>query len=139
MDRYDRECIEMVGRKYGKLTVEEYLGLVSAPTQTGSVRTTRKVRVRCECGQEMVVDATVVKCGYLTTCKACKPKPRWSRQPSKLLCWTCRKCTNKYLCPWAGGKPRKDWDAEKDVYKVGDKETETYIIRACPGYEEGRR
>lgn len=59
-------------------------------------------------------------------------------------CWTCAKATNKYLCPWAGGEPRKDWEATK-IYKVCPtihgkvRGYTTYDIKSCPSYKEDKR
>lgn len=144
---YDRACEDMVGKKYGKLTVTEYVGLVER--SIADPARIRKVKTVCECGREQIVSASEVRTGHRTSCAACKDvkavicRKRFIKKPT--LCWRCKKSTNRLLCPWAGGVPRDDWEARRTTIceknQAGgityDRKVESYIVISCPAFEEG--
>lgn len=79
MTRSDR--IEMVGKKYGHLTVIAEAGMKRY--RTSSPR--RLVLVRCDCGAEHVVRAETVRRGAgnsraVNACQSCASKSFWLRR-----------------------------------------------------------
>lgn len=57
---------------------------------------------------------------------------------SEQLCWTCTKAEDCRLCPWAGGNPRDDWDAEPVKIRARTDNIDSFIIHSCPAYEEDK-
>lgn len=123
---YDDVCRNMVGKKYGQLLVLEYIGKQRTPEGD---RNYRIIRARCDCGAEVIAPATKVRLGGIKRCRACSVHYK----KKATLCWSCAKATNKYLCPWAGGKPRDDWDADQTVIDGMD----TWQVNGCPGFKKG--
>ena len=79
MNRSDR--IEMVGKKYGHLTVIAEAGMKRYRTSTPR----RLVLVRCDCGVEYVVRAETVRRGAgssaaVNACQSCATKDVWLRR-----------------------------------------------------------
>ena len=143
-EQAERKYKAMVGQRYGRLTVIEYQGRDELSGRQGSY----KIVCRCDCGDEWVYEAWKVLKGRRTMCSYCArqegiksghgQKGLWTRDDT--LCWTCKKATNRKQCCWAGGKPRKDWDAEPTVIRGGnnaEKSVHSYRVKSCPGYEEG--
>lgn len=79
MTRSDR--IEMVGKKYGHLTVVAEAGLKRYRSSTPR----RLVLVRCDCGAEYVIRAETVRRGAgassaVNACQSCAIKDAWLRR-----------------------------------------------------------
>ncbi len=123
---YEDMCHEMVGKRFSHLTVTEYLGVQKSKFGKHG---NRMLKARCDCGNEFTARASDVRLGKLKRCSTC------SRMLAKhtTICWNCAKATNLYLCPWAGGKPRDDWDAEEAVIDGMN----TWSVRSCPGFKRG--
>lgn len=67
-------------------------------------------------------------------------RKRTIKQPT--LCWDCANATDYRKCPWAGGKPRDDWEATETSLDWSDCEGRdhkitSYIVTSCPGFKEG--
>ena len=79
MTRSDR--IDMVGKKYGHLTVIAEAGMKRYRTSTPR----RLVLVRCDCGAEYVVRAETVRRGAgsssaVNACQSCATRDVWLRR-----------------------------------------------------------
>lgn len=79
MTRSDR--IEMVGKKYGHLTVVAEAGMKRYHSSTPR----RLVVVRCDCGAEYVIRAETVRRGAgasraVNACQSCAIKDAWLRR-----------------------------------------------------------
>jgi hypothetical protein len=79
MNRSDR--IEMVGKKYGHLTVLAEAGLKRYSTSTPR----RLILVRCDCGAEYVIRAETVRrgagrSGAVNACQSCAIRDAWLRR-----------------------------------------------------------
>ena len=72
--------LEMVGRKYGHLTVILEAGYKRYPTSSPR----RLVLVRCDCGAEYVVRAETVRRGArrrpVNSCQSCASRYVWARR-----------------------------------------------------------
>lgn len=66
-----RRTIDMIGQRFGKLTVIESAGVHTAPSGSRSA----KWRCLCDCGKEAVVFGTNLRRGHTTTC-GCSQKEK---------------------------------------------------------------
>lgn len=61
------------------------------------------------------------------------------------LCWDCQKADSRFKCPWAGGVPRKDWQAEPTVINPcginspTNKPVKSYRVISCPAFVPDER
>lgn len=58
------------------------------------------------------------------------------------LCWACARAAGPRMCCWAlEFTPVPGWEAERTLIKTGGEDTRqlapSYLVRACPLYEEG--
>lgn len=129
----EREAMyrEMVGKRYGSLMVVEYIGKVYSG---GNLM----VRVRCDCGAEFVHPAARIIAGIKTRCSDCSNN-------TGTLCWRCAKAVDRFKCPWAGGKPRDDWEAiptkiiAQHTESRYTREVDSFHVISCPGFEPDNR
>ena len=143
---FDQQCLDMVGKRYGKLTVTAFVGLWVIRGD----RPRRCVKAKCDCGSEYVYEAYRVRTKKIGSCRDCKDKlaslgiDRRKSQVPQTLCWTCQNATSMFRCPWAGGKPRDDWEATPTTLNVvaeGELKytVQSYIVHKCAGYEMDER
>ena len=128
MGRREAMAREMIGKKYGELTVIEYAGV---DTYAGY----HLVKAQCSCGQIIIRRASMIRAGKTNRCPECASK----YHHKTTLCWSCAKATDRRLCSWAGGIPRKDWDAEQTTLDNGlqggrARPVTSYTVNKCPGY-----
>lgn len=126
-EQYETMCREMVGKRYNKLVVAEYLGIIDFNNRKRKSKE-RAVKCYCDCGRELIVSAMQIRKGYVKSCSECSDR-KWGNTN---LCCDCRKATNMRLCSWAAGIPRDDWDAQPCI--TGG--LKTYKINSCPGFEK---
>lgn len=118
---------EMIGKTYGELTVIEYAGV--------DEKGYHLVKAQCSCGQIIIRPASRIRAGKTKRCPECASI--YHRKTT--LCWSCAKATDRHLCSWAGGIPRKDWDAEQTTLYNGlqggaARPVTSYKVNKCPGY-----
>lgn len=140
-EQAERKYKAMVGQKYNRLTVLEYLGR-DETTANGRYL----LKCRCDCGDVWSYDARKVLIGKKKSCGQCRERKSRGAQgrkykPPQTLCWTCKKATDRFQCRWVGGKPRHDWEAilkrRREVIHGKTHITESYRVIHCPDYEEG--
>ena len=128
----------LIGVTCGDVTITGFV-----PRQTRSRRP--RITVHCKCGvdytlnmegvKEKLRKGRGVKCPHVQPEKA---KDRFAGPANRTLCELCKKATNRFLCPWAGGKPRKDWTAtETYIHDATGHGYQSYRVLKCPGFERG--
>lgn len=130
----------LIGQTCGDITIT---GFVPRKTLTRPPRIT----VHCRCGVDYTLDlygvkdklrtGRGVKCPHVRP-EVLKTEDRFAGPVIRTLCEHCKKATNRYLCPWAGGKPRKDWTAtETYIHDSMGHGYQSYRVLKCPGFERG--
>ena len=96
------------------------------------------VRIRCgRCGKLYEYPAYRVLGGRGGRCKECSRSTK-----STTLCWDCANACDKNKCPWAGGKPRDDWEATPTKIERaahGAEMVDSFHVTKCPGFVPDRR
>ena len=80
---------EYIGKKYGRLTIVEHLGMISGK---------RKFLCRCDCGGESAVNLCKLKNGHTKSCGCLRSEPKHGETKSRLYrAWSDMKfrCHNK--------------------------------------------
>lgn len=132
----------LIGMSCGDLTILRFT------TRSGSLKKEPRVIVRCKCGREYPVYMAKlrenIKKGHPVMCyhtqDNTKPteEDRFKEKPKNTICEHCKRATNRFLCCWAGGKPRKDWTAtETYVHDTMGHGYQSYRVLKCPGFERG--
>ena len=126
LDYYEMldEYKQMVGRRFGRLTVIEYLGTIRGNGPT--------FLCLCDSGDEFRARCKDVCDGSRKACRYCSGGENRKKEQ---LCWNCRHATSYLECSWAAGIPRTDWTAT-ETFVTGDK---SFFVSACPGFEPDER
>ena len=64
------------------------------------------------------------------------PMPRRTAKPRDTLCWHCKR-SGRSTCSWDRWfKPVPGWTADKYALNVTTRIVDSYVVRACPLFEE---
>lgn len=138
MNKYVRQATKaqenadaMVGQKYDRILVVESIGVCDRSDLYCVVG-------ECDCGDRRIyAAATLRRKNKRHMCPTCGGYKKPESTPLT-ICWKCGKATNRYLCPWADGHPRDDWEAVAETVKYTDRTVESWRVIKCPGFEEDK-
>ena len=115
--------LDLVGQKFGRLTVIEYLY-----SDNGNARKGRMWRCRCECGGEQVASSYQLRHGVIVSC-GCKQRENWGKaaganrthgmSKTRLYkCWAAMKKRCKHDPNWAGKgiKVCAEWENDPQAF-----------------------